>query len=208
MAEISAQLVKELRDKTGAGMMDCKKALQEAGGDLAKAEELLRKMGLAAAQKKQGREAGEGLVDAYIHHGGRVGVLIEVNCETDFVARTDDFQQFVHDLALQVAATNPRYVRRDQVPADLLERERALYREQAQAEGKPEHVVDRIVEGKLEKYFEQVCLEDMPFIRDDSVKIKDLVQSMIAKLGENIQIRRFVRFELGEAADEPKADQA
>ncbi|HEY8449600.1 MAG TPA: translation elongation factor Ts [Bacillota bacterium] len=202
MAEITAQRVKELRELTGAGMMDCKRALEEAGGDLDKAQELLRAKGLAAAQKKQGRQASEGLIDAYIHHGGRVGVLVEVNCETDFVARTEEFRNFVHDVALQVAAARPLYVRREEVPAAVIEREREIYRQQAANEGKPAHVVERIVEGKLEKFFATVCLEEQPFIRDGDVTIRELTQQLIARLGENIRIRRFARFELGERLDQ------
>jgi len=197
--EITAELVRTLRERTGAGMMDCKRALEETGGDLDRAQQILRERGLAAAQKKAGRQTAEGLVHAYIHHGGRVGVLVEVNCETDFVARTDDFRAFVHDVAMQVAATNPSYVRREDVPADVVAREREVYRKQALAEGKPEQVVDRIVEGRLEKFFEQVCLEEQPFIKDGDRTIRELTQELIAKLGENIRIRRFVRFELGAA---------
>ncbi|ADU51117.1 translation elongation factor Ts (EF-Ts) [Thermaerobacter marianensis DSM 12885] len=196
---VSAKQVAELRARTGAGMMDCKKALEEAGGDLEKAAELLREWGMAAAAKKAGRETAEGLVHAYIHGQGRIGVLIEVNCETDFVAATDDFRQLVHELAMQVAATAPQYVRREDVPADVVERERELLRRQAEAEGKPAHIVDKIVEGRLDKFFSQVCLEEQPYIRDDSVTVGDLVKQAIAKLGENIRVRRFVRFELGGA---------
>lgn len=204
MPEITVDLIRTLRERTGAGMMDCKRALEEAGGDLERAQEVLRERGLAAAQKKAGRQTAEGLVHAYIHHGGRVGVLIEVNCETDFVARTEDFQAFVHDLALQVAATSPRYVRRDEVPAGIVDKERQIYRQQALSEGKPEQVVDRIVEGRLDKFFAEVCLEEQPFVKDGDRTIRDLVQELIARLGENIRIRRFVRFELG--ADEPDDD--
>lgn len=200
MPEITAEMVRTLRERTGAGMMDCKRALQETGGDLERAQDVLRERGLAAAQKKAGRQTAEGLVHAYIHHGGRVGVLIEVNCETDFVARTEDFQAFVHDMAMQVAATNPRYVRREEVPADVVEKERQIFRQQALAEGKPENIVDRIVDGRLDKFFAEICLEEQPFIKDGDRTIRDLVQELIAKLGENIRIRRFVRFELGASA--------
>ncbi|PZN07254.1 MULTISPECIES: translation elongation factor Ts [Thermaerobacter] len=196
---VSAKQVAELRARTGAGMMDCKRALEEAGGDMEKAALLLREWGMAAAAKKAGRATAEGLVHAYIHGQGRIGVLIEVNCETDFVAATDDFRQLVHELAMQVAATAPQYVRREDVPAEVVERERELLRRQAEAEGKPAHIVDRIVEGRLDKFFSQVCLEEQPYIRDDSITVGDLIKQAIAKLGENIRVRRFARFELGGA---------
>ncbi|HEY8552623.1 MAG TPA: translation elongation factor Ts [Thermaerobacter sp.] len=196
---VSAKQVAELRARTGAGMMDCKRALEEAGGDMEKAALLLRQWGMAAAAKKAGRATAEGLVHAYIHGQGRIGVLIEVNCETDFVAATDDFRQLVHELAMQVAATAPQYVRREDVPAEVVERERELLRRQAEAEGKPAHIVDRIVEGRLDKFFSQVCLEEQPYIRDDSITVGDLIKQAIAKLGENIRVRRFARFELGGA---------
>lgn len=200
--EITAAMVKTLRERTGAGMMDCKRALEETGGDLERAQEVLRERGLAAAQKREGRQTAEGLVHAYIHHGGRVGVLVEVNCETDFVARTDDFREFVHNIALQIAATNPGYVRREEVPADIVERERRLLFQQAAAEGKPEHIRERIVSGRLDKFFSELCLEEQPFVRDDSLTIRELTQSLIAKVGENIRIRRFARFVLGESEDD------
>ncbi|HEX6989996.1 MAG TPA: translation elongation factor Ts [Bacillota bacterium] len=207
MPEITAELVRTLRERTGAGMMDCKRALEATGGDLDRAQEVLRERGLAAAQKKAGRQTAEGVVEAYVHHGGRVGVLIEVNCETDFVARTEDFRAFAHDMAMQVAATSPQYVRRDEVPGELVERERQIYRQQALAEGKPERVVDRIVEGRLDKFFQQICLEEQPFIKDGDRTVRELTQALIARLGENIRIRRFVRFELGaaEAGDDGAA---
>ncbi len=194
---ITSQMVKELREKTGAGIMDCKKALQEAGGDMEKAIDILKKKGIAKAEKKATRVAKEGLVGAYIHMGGKIGVLVEVNCETDFVARTDEFQQLVKDIAMQIAAMNPKYISREDVPEDVLEREKAIYREQALEAGKPEHVVDRIVEGKLNKFFEEVCLLEQNFIKDDSKKVKDLITEAIAKLGENIRVSRFVRFQVG-----------
>ena len=200
MAEVSAQLVKELREKTGAGMMDCKKVLAEAGGDFAKAEELLRKKGLAAAAKKSSRAATEGAVASYIHMGGKIGVLVEVNCESDFVARTDDFQSLAREIAMHVAAASPQYVRREEVPADVLDRERAIYRGQMEGQNKPPQVIDKIVEGKLNSFYEQVCLLDQPSIRDPKVTISQTVQAAIAKLGENISIARFVRFKLGETA--------
>lgn len=196
---ISAKQVAELRARTGAGMMDCKRALEESGGDMERAAELLREWGMASAAKKAGRETAEGLVHAYIHGQGRIGVLIEVNCETDFVAATDDFRRLVNELAMQVAAANPQYVRREDVPADVVEREREILRKQAEAEGKPAHIVDKIVEGRLEKFFAQVCLEEQPYIRDDSITVGDLIKQAIAKLGENIRVRRFARFELGGA---------
>lgn len=194
---VSAKQVAELRARTGAGMMDCKRALEESGGDLERAAELLREWGMAAAAKKAGRETAEGLVHAYIHGQGRIGVLIEVNCETDFVAATEDFRRLVNELAMQVAATNPQYVRREDVPAEVVEGKREILRKQAEAEGKPAHIVEKIVEGRLEKFFSEVCLEEQPYIRDDSITVGDLIKQAIAKLGENIRVRRFVRFELG-----------
>lgn len=198
MTEISAQQVKELRARTGAGIIDCRNALAEARGDLEKAQLVLRTKGLAAAEKKSGRVAKEGLVEAYIHSEGRLGVLVEINCETDFVARTAEFKALAHDVALQIAASDPRYVSRDEIPADVIATEREVYLAQAKGEGKPEHIAPKIAEGKLEKWFATVCLLDQPFVRDDSRKIADVVKDAIAKTGENIQIRRFARFRLGE----------
>jgi len=198
---ITAQMVKELREKTGAGFVDCKKALTEAEGDFDKASDLLRKWGLAAAGKKVGRVAEQGLVEAYIHGEGRLGVLVEVNCETDFVARTTEFKGFVHDVAMQIAARNPLYVAKEDVPAELVEHEKSVLMAQAVAEGKPATVVERMVAGRLDKYYSDVCLLEQPFIRDqdkNARKIGDLVREMIAKFGENIQIRRFARMGLGE----------
>ncbi len=197
MAEVTPQRVKELREKTGAGIMDCKKALQECEGDLEKAIETLRKKGLAAAAKKTGRSTKEGLVHAYIHMGGKIGVLIEVNCETDFVARTLEFQELVHLLAMQVAASSPLYVKKEDMPPEILEKEGELYREQALEQGKPEKVVDRIVEGKLNKFYQEVCLLEQPFIKEPEKSVSQLLTEHIAKLGENIQVRRFARFQLG-----------
>lgn len=194
---ITAQMVKELRERTGAGMMECKKALEEAGGDMEKAAEILRKKGIAKAEKKASRSTKEGIIGAYIHMGGKIGVLVEVNCETDFVARTDEFQNLVKDIAMQIAAMNPKYVSREDVPEEVIEKEKAIYREQALASGKPEHVVDRIVEGKLNKFFEEVCLLEQAFIKDDSKKVKDIITEAIAKLGENIRVARFARFQVG-----------
>jgi len=196
---ISAELVKKLRDQTGAGMTECKGALTEAGGDIEKARDLLRTRGLAQAAKKSGRTTGEGQIGAYIHQGGKIGVLVEVNCESDFVARTDDFQNLLKELALQVAAANPTYVRREDVPADVLEREKAIYRGQMADSGKPANVIDKIIEGKLGAFYEQVCLLDQISIRDTKVKVNHIVQAAIAKLGENIGVARFVRFKVGES---------
>ncbi len=198
MADITPQMVKELREKTGAGIMDCKKALAECGGDMEKAVEALRKKGLATAAKKAGRATKEGLIHAYIHMGGKIGVLIEVNCETDFVARTDEFKELVHNLAMQVAASAPLYVSKEDVPEEALEKERKLYREQALEQGKPEKVVDRIVEGKLKKFYQEVCLLEQPYIREPEKTISQLITEYIAKLGENIRVKRFTRYQLGE----------
>ncbi len=196
--QIPAVLVKELRDRTGAGMMDCKRALQETAGDPEEAAQYLRKQGIAKAAKKAGRAADEGLIHAYIHQGARVGVLVEVNCETDFVARTDDFKTFCQEVAMQIVASAPLCVSREQVEPELLEKEREIYREMAANEGKPDHIIDQIVGGKIEKYYEQVCLLDQPYIRDTDRTVEDLMKETIASLGENVQIARFVRFALGE----------
>jgi elongation factor Ts len=196
--DISAALVKTLRDQTGAGMMECKAALKEANGDLEAATTILRKRGLAQATKKAGRSTNEGMIGSYIHTGGKIGVLVEVNCETDFVARTDAFQSLAREIAMHIAAASPQYVRREDIPADVLEREREIYREQVK--GKPANVVDKIVEGKLGSFYEQVCLLDQPSIRDPKVKVGEVVKDAIAKMGENIAIPRFVRFKLGETA--------
>ena len=199
MADINAALVKQLRDATGAGMMECKAALVEAKGNLDEATTILRKRGLAQATKKAGRSTNEGLIGSYIHMGGKIGVLVEVNCESDFVARTDDFQNLAREIAMHIAAANPQYVRREDVPADILERERAVYRGQMEGQKKPAAVIDKIVEGKLNSFYEQVCLLDQPSIRDPKLTIGQVVQAAIAKMGENIGIPRFVRFKLGEA---------
>jgi elongation factor Ts len=195
MSVISAGMVAELREKTGAGLLDCKKALDEAKGSMDEAETILRKKGVASAAKKAGRSTSEGLVEAYIHVGGKVGVLVEVNCETDFVAKTDEFKAFCRDICLQIAAASPTYVRREDVPEAELVKERDIAT--AQVEGKPPAAVQKIVEGKLEKYYSQVCLMDQPFVKLPEKAIKDLLTEKIAKLGENMQIRRFVRFQLG-----------
>src|SRR5580765_2273794 len=198
--QIPAQLVKELRERTGAGFSDCRSALVEANGIIEKAIEILRKKGQAAAAKKATREASEGLVGSYIHAGGKIGVLVEINCESDFVARTEAFQHLTHDIAMHVAALDPRYVRREEVTAEMLEKEREIYKAQALATGKPENVVERIVNGKMEKFYEENCLYEQHFIKDESVTIGEMVNSAIAKLGENITIRRFSRFKVGEVA--------
>jgi len=197
----SAEMVKELRARTGAGMMDCKAALEAAKGDLQGAIEHLRKKGLADAAKKAHREARDGVVAAYIHSGSKIGVLVEVNCETDFVARTDDFQQLVKDVAMQVAAANPVYVSREQVPGDVVDKEREIYRQQVADQKKPPQVIDKIIEGKLEKFYAEACLLEQPFIRDSSGKtrVKELVDQATAKLGERVLVKRFSRFQVGEA---------
>ncbi len=204
--EITADKVRDLRERTGAGMMDCKKALQEAGGDLDKAVEVLRKRGLAAAAKRSGRTTAEGLVNSYIHAGGKIGVLVEVNCETDFVARTDAFQELVKDIAMHVAASDPRFVRREEVTPDVLEQERSIYREQALASGKPTQMVDRIVDGKLEKFYAETVLLEQPFVKNPDITVQDLVAETVAKLGENIRVRRFARFKLGEGLEKRSDD--
>jgi elongation factor Ts len=198
----AAEMVRELRDRTGAGVMDCKAALDSSKGDLAGAVEFLRKKGLADAAKKAHREAKDGVVHAYIHPGAKIGVLVEVNCETDFVARTEDFQQLVKDVAMQVAAANPSYVSREQVPAAVIEKEREIYREQMADQKKPPQVLDKIIEGKLEKFYAEQCLLDQPFIRDATgkLRIKDMVDQATAKMGERVVVKRFARFQVGEGA--------
>jgi len=196
---ISAQQVKELREATGAGVLECRKALQQTGGDFDKAVAILREKGLAAAAKKAGREAKDGVVELYSHGGGRVGVMVEVNCETDFVARTEQFRTFAHDLALHIAANSPTYLDVADVPAEVLESERSIARNRALAEGKPEKILDKIVEGRLEKFYQEACLLRQPFVKDESVTIADLLKQTIAAIGENVIIRRFARWQLGEA---------
>jgi elongation factor Ts len=191
-------MIKDLREATAAGVLDCKKALEASGGDLEKAKVYLREKGLAAAAKKASRAAEEGLIEAYIHTGGRVGALIELNCETDFVARTEAFEGLAHDLALQVVAARPLYLAPDDIPPDVLEEEKNVYRVQAKETGKPERIIEKIVEGKLQKYYQEVCLMKQPFIKDDDLTVQDVLTEIIAKLGENIAVRRFVRFELGD----------
>jgi elongation factor Ts len=195
--DITAAMVKDLRVRTGAGMMDCKKALSESGGDMEKAIEFLRIKGLSKAAKKAGRETAEGLVISYIHPGNRIGVLLEVNCETDFVARTDEFQGFCNDVAMQIAAAAPLAVSRDEIPTDALDKEREVYRQQALDEGKPEAVVEKIIDGKIEKFYSEAALLDQVFVKDSDKKVGDLVKEIIASLGENIRIARFARFQLG-----------
>jgi elongation factor Ts len=208
--EISAKLVKELRDRTGAGMMECKKALVAANGSVPEAEIILRKSGIARASGKASRTTRQGVVGSYIHAGSQLGVLIEVNCESDFVARTDDFQNLVRDLAMQVAAADPQFIRKEDVTPEALEKERDIQRGRALQEGKPEKMVDKIVEGRMNKFYEEVCLYDQPFIRENSTTVGDLIKSVIAKVGENISVSRFVRFKVGEAtaADETAATSA
>jgi elongation factor Ts len=200
--EITAQLVKQLRERTGAGMMECKTALVEANGDIPAAEIVLRKKGIASAAKKSARSTKQGIVDSYIHPGSQIGVLIEVNCESDFVARTKEFQTLAHDLAMQVAAADPKFVRREDVTEAALAQEREIQRARALQEGKPEKMVDKIVEGRMNKFYEEVCLLDQPFIKENTTSVSDLIKSTIAKLGENISVSRFVRFKVGDAATE------
>jgi elongation factor Ts len=206
--EISAQLVKQLRDRTGAGMMECKKALVEAKGDVGEAEVVLRKHGIASAAKKATRTTKQGVIGSYIHAGAQMGVLIEVNCESDFVARTEDFQELVKDLAMQVAAADPQFVRREDVTEAAIAKEKEIARARAIADGKPEKILDKIVEGRLAKYFEEICLMEQPFIKENTTTIADLIKTKIAKLGENISVARFVRFKVGDsgAAEETAAE--
>lgn len=196
--EVSASMVKDLREKTGAGMMDCKKALAEAGGDFEKAVDYLRQKGLATAAKRAGRVASEGKVGSYIHAGGKIGVLVEINCETDFVAKTDDFQGFVKDIAMHIAASTPFYIRREEVPAEVLERERDIYRAQAREAKKPEKIVEKIIAGKLDKFYGEVCLLEQAFVKDPDMKVQDLLNGLVGKMGEKIEIRRFSRYQVGE----------
>ena len=199
MAEITAQMVKELRERSGAGIMDCKTALKEAEGDLARGELILRKRGIAFAKKKSSRAANEGTIGSYIHTGGKLGVLVEVNCETDFVARTDDFQQLVHDVAMHIAAADPQFIRKEDISEETLENEKQVQRARALQEGKPEQVIEKIIEGRMGKFYEEICLLEQPFVKDSSMTIGELVTSKIAKLGENITVSRMARFKVGEA---------
>jgi elongation factor Ts len=189
--------VKELKEATGAGFAECRKALAEANGDIEKAIEILRKRGLTKAEKKLSRQAKEGIVEAYIHIGGRIGVLVEINCETDFVARNEEFKKFAHEIAMQIAAMSPRWIKREDIPEEIVKKEFEIYIEQSKAEGKPEHIAEKIAKGKLEKFFEENCLYEQIWIRDGKSKIEDLIKSMVAKFGENIVVRRFARFEIG-----------
>jgi elongation factor Ts len=198
--EISAKLVKDLREKTGAGMMDCKNALVEAKGDMDQAVVVLRKKGLASAQKKAARVAAEGMIGHYIHAGGKLGVLVEVNCETDFAARSEEFQVLVKDIAMHIAAQNPLFVKREDVPAEVLEKEKEIYKDQARASG------NKIAEGKLESYYEMACLYDQKFVKDPNITVKDLINNLVAKIGENIQVRRFARFKTGEGVEKRSAE--
>ncbi len=191
-------MVKDLREKTGAGMMDCKKALAEAKGDFEKAVDYLRQKGLATASRRAGKIASEGRIGAYVHAGGKIGVIVEVNCETDFVAKTEDFQNFAKEIAMHIAASNPLYVRREQVPPEVLEREKEIYRVQAREAGKPEKIIEKIVEGKLEKYYSEICLLEQPYIKDPNLTIQDLLNELISKVGEKVEIRRFSRFQVAE----------
>jgi len=200
MAEITAQLVKELRGRTGAGMMECKSALKEANGDLAEAETVLRKRGIASAGKKASRATRQGLIGSYIHHGGQLGVMVEVNCESDFVARTDDFKELVHDIAMHVAAADPAFIRKEDVSEEVLNREREIARARALNEGKPEKVLDKIVEGRIAKFYEEVCLYDQPFVKENTLTVGQLIKTKIAKLGENISVSRFFRLKVGDTA--------
>ena len=210
---ISAAQVKELRDLTGAPMMDCKKALTEAGGDMEKAVIILRKTGAASAQKKAARVTGEGSVASYIHAGGKIGVLVEINCESDFVARTDDFKELVHDIAMHIAASDPKYIRKEDVSAADFEREREIYKAQAIASGKPANIAEKMVVGRMEKFYGEVCLYEQPFIKDQTISISQVIATKIGKLGENISVKRFARFKVGDAGEtiaiskpEPKAE--
>lgn len=198
MAEIDVQMIKELRSRTNAGIMDCKEALKEAGGDMEKAVDFLRKKGLATALKRAGRETSEGLIDSYIHTGGKIGVLVEVNCETDFVAKTDEFKTFVKNVAMHVAAAKPLGIRRDDIPEEIVKREEKIYRAQAKEMGKPEKILDKIVQGKMEKFYKESSLLDQQYVRDPDITIQDLIHDMVSKTGENISVRRFARFQTGE----------
>jgi elongation factor Ts len=200
--EISAELVKKLREKTGVGLMDCKEALKNASGDMEKAIEYLREKGLAKLQKRMGKVASEGVIASYIHTGGKVGTMVEVNCETDFVANTREFQEFSKDIAMQITASNPIYVKREDIPEEVKEKEKNIYRKQAIESGKPEKILDKIAEGKMEKFYQEVCLIEQPFIKNQDITVKELLEELIAKMGEKILVNRFVRFQLGETVEE------
>jgi elongation factor Ts len=206
MAEITAAMVKELREKTGAGMMDCKKALVEKNGDMSASIDFLREKGLAAAAKKSGRIAAEGVVESYIHMGGRIGVLVEVNCETDFVAKTDEFHELARDIAMHIAASKPEYVSREEIPTEVLDHERAIYRTIAENENKPVHIIDKIIEGRVDRYVKEICLLEQPFVKDPDMTINDLLNAKVAKIGEKISVRRFARYERGEGLAKREED--
>ncbi len=208
MAEISATLVKQLRERTGAGMMECKKALQASNGSLEEGETWLRKQGIASAGKKAGRATKQGLVSTYIHAGGQLGVMVEINCESDFVARTDDFKELAHDIAMHIAATDPRFLRKEDVTQDVMEKEREIQRARALNEGKPPAVVDKMIEGRMNKFYEEICLLEQPFVKEPGITVGQLIKTRIAKLGENISIARFVRFKVGETASDAAAESA
>ena len=195
---ITSEMVKELRQATGAGVLDCKKALEASGGDFDKAAEFLREKGLAAAAKRAGRTANDGVIGVYVHHGQRVAAMVELNCETDFAAGTEEFQSLAHDLAMQVVATQPQYLIREDVPPQVIETEKQIYRAQMEGQGKPAHILDRIVEGKLEKFYQDVCLMEQPFIKEEDLTIEDLIKNAVARIGENIVLRRFVRYQIGD----------
>jgi elongation factor Ts len=197
--DISAALVKELREKTGVGIMDCKKALKECQGDITKAVDYLRKKGIATAKKRGGRQTSEGQIQSYVHGGGKIGVMVEVNCETDFTGKTDDFSQFAKDIAMQIAATNPISIDREGVPSDILDREKEIYATQAKETGKPEKVIEKIVEGKMRKFYSEACLMEQPFVKNPDITVQDLLNEMMAKTGENVLIRRFARYQLGDS---------
>ena len=203
---ITSALIKELREKTGAGMLNCKKALEETNGDIEKAIELLREKGLSAAAKKSDRIAAEGIVDSYIHLGGRIGVLVEVNCETDFVGKNEDFKSFVRDIAMHIAAANPLYISKEEVPEKVIEKEKSILKAQALNEGKPENIVEKMVEGRIKKYYQEICLLEQPFIKDPDKTVEEIVKEQISRIGENIRIRRFVRYEMGEGLDKKSED--
>jgi elongation factor Ts len=208
MAEITAQMVKELRERTGAGFMDCKKALAEANGNVADAETALRKRGIDVARKKAGREAREGLIGTYMHPGSKLGVMVEINCESDFVARTDDFIELVHDIAMHIAATDPQFIRKEDVSEGVIAKEREIQRARALAEGKPEKIVDKIVDGRMAKFYEEICLYEQPFVKENATTVGELITAKIAKLGENIRVSRMARFKVGEGEEqaEPESD--
>jgi len=201
MTDVKAQMVKEIRDRTGAPFLDCKKALEETGGDYEKAVEILRIKGLTKAAKKVGRETPEGIITSYIHPGGKIGVMVEVNCETDFVARNEEFQTFAKEIAMQIAAANPSFIKRDDVPESVIQKEKEVMKAQVIESGKPANVADKIVQGKIEKFYEEICLLEQTYIRDPKIKVLDLLNSLVAKIGENIVIRRFTRYQLGEPID-------